>query len=111
LRWIHDFNGDIKVVTKNDFTSYEMHDYQIRWYRYKLGEPAPDTYAGIYWDSAGIYSGGMDYNDDPIFQQELIPNPKLDDEQMKVIILKKNKVIATSNIILFENEKETENLT
>lgn len=111
LRWIHDFNGDIKVVTKDDFTSVEMKDYQIRWYRYKLGEPSPDTYAGIYWDSAGIYSGGTNYDDDPIFQQELIPNPKLDYEQMKVIILKKNKVIATSNIILFENEKETENLT
>jgi len=45
LRWIHKTNnGLFKSVSENDAL-----DYEIRWYRYKLGASSADEYSGVYW--------------------------------------------------------------
>lgn len=46
LRWIHKFeDGRIKTVADDSDLQYE-----IRWYRYKLGAPSADEYSGVYWE-------------------------------------------------------------
>lgn len=47
LRWVHkDIENDIiKTVEPNEFPD----NYEIRWYRYKLGERSPDQFAGAHW--------------------------------------------------------------
>lgn len=46
LRWVHKFDdGRIKTVPDSSDL-----DYEIRWYRYKLGAPSADEYSGIYWE-------------------------------------------------------------
>ena len=47
LRWLHEYeDGQIKVVTE----SSKLSDYEIRWYRFKMGAPSADKYSGVYWE-------------------------------------------------------------
>lgn len=94
LRWVHKFeDGRIKTVPNTSDLEYE-----IRWYRYKLGAPSADEYSGVYWER--IEGDG--------FYQDFLPNVKKEQEQIKAIILFNDKVIR-SNILIFENEKEVIN--
>lgn len=113
LRWVHDFSGTIKDVTKNDFWNSNLKDYNIRWYRRKLGAPSPDQYTGVYWEllKSYQYTSGAGDIDDLIFQLEIIPDTSLDYEEFKVIIVKNYSIISESNAIIFENEQSTENMT
>ena len=47
LQWVHkdDDTGRIKMLGKEELPE----GYEIRWYRYKLGEPSPDEFAGAHW--------------------------------------------------------------
>ena len=46
LKWIHEFeDGSTKAVLNTTNL-----DYEIRWYRYKLGAPSADEYSGVYWE-------------------------------------------------------------
>lgn len=44
LRWVNDFGNKIKVVNETDNLNAD-----VRWYRYQLGAPSPDEYAGYHW--------------------------------------------------------------
>lgn len=94
LRWIHKFeDGRIKAVPDTSNLEYE-----IRWYRYKLGAPSADEYSGVYWERIEGNS----------FYYDFKPDVKKEQEQIKAIILFNDKVIR-SNILIFTNEKEVIN--
>ena len=98
LRWLHKFeNGDIKVV--NDDT--EVGEYEVRWYRYKLGNPSADEYSGVYWER-------VENSPNSIFEYSFIPHYKEVQEQVKAIILCNGEIIR-SNILTFNNELEVPN--
>lgn len=46
-RWLHKdiVTNTIKTVEQDEFPI----DYELRWYRYKLGAPSPDEFAGAHW--------------------------------------------------------------
>lgn len=94
LRWIHQFD-DGRIRTVSNKTTLE---YEIRWYRYKLGVPSADEYSGVYWQRFE----GKD------FQFTLEPDLAKESEMIKAIILFNGKVIR-SNILTFTNEKEVIN--
>jgi hypothetical protein len=98
LRWLHEFeNGDIKVV--NDDT--EVGDYEVRWYRYKLGNPSADEYSGVYWER-------VENSPNSVFEYSFVPHYKESQEQIKAIILCDGDIIR-SNILTFNNELEVPN--
>lgn len=45
LRWVHEFEDGFESVDEDS----EL-DFEIRWYRYKLGAPSADEYSGVYWE-------------------------------------------------------------
>ena len=47
LRWIHkdEESGYITTISENKIPP----NYEVRWYRYKLGAPSPDALAGAHW--------------------------------------------------------------
>lgn len=91
LRWLHEFEDDqIKVV--NESTQLDD-DYEIRWYRYQLGAKQADEYSGVYWVQVNPSNVSQ-------FTYILNPKPNVEREQIKAIILYKDKVIE-SNIITF----------
>lgn len=92
LRWFHDNQA------------YEMADElncEVRWYHYALGAPAPDNYAGVYWQRV---------NDKNIksFTYSFNPNIKKSDEKIKAVLIFEEQVLE-SNILTFTNEKEVVN--
>ena len=98
LRWLHQFkNSQIKVVSE----SSELENYEIRWYRFKMGAPSADEYSGVYWKR-------VQPSETSDFMYVLQPEVNSSIEQIKVIILHEGKVIR-SNILEFTNEKETAN--
>ena len=93
-RWIHNFgtNGYQTVKSSDDL------DYEVRWYRYRLGAPSADEYSGVYWERiSGIGLKEFDYT--------FAPDKTLRDERIKVIILYDNLVLR-SNVLTFNNEKD-----
>lgn len=98
LRWLHEFdNGDIHVI--NDDT--EIGEFEVRWYKYKLGSPSADEYSGVYWQR-------VDNNSESVFDFSFVPAYNLPQEQIKAIILYEGNIIR-SNILTFNNEKEVAN--
>lgn len=96
LRWLHKFdNGDIKVITDNS----DLKDYEIRWYRYKLGAPSSDEYSGVYWERKELPE-----NAESAFTFILDPETNTAEEKIKAIVLYQDKIIR-SNILVFTNEK------
>jgi hypothetical protein len=66
LRWLHKFeNGDIKVI--NDDSN--IGEYEVRWYRYKLGKPSADEYSGVYWER-------VENNPNSVFEYSFVPHYK-----------------------------------
>jgi len=98
LRWLHEFdNGDIHVI--NDDT--EIGEFEVRWYKYKLGSPSADEYSGVYWQR-------VDSDSESVFDFSFVPAYNLPQEQIKAIILYEGNIIR-SNILTFNNEKEVAN--
>jgi hypothetical protein len=98
LRWLHEFdNGDIHVI--NDDTN--IGNFEVRWYKYKLGSPSADEYSGVYWER-------MENDSESVFDFSFIPAYNLAQEQIKAIILYNGNIIR-SNILTFNNEKEVAN--
>ena len=94
LRWLHQYeDGHISTISE----ASDLEDYEIRWYRYKLGAPSADEYCGVYWTRIE--------NDSNSFYYLLEPAPNTSSEQIKVIILYNGEVIR-SNILTFTNEAE-----
>ena len=100
LRWLHEFdNGDIHVI--NDDTN--IGNFEVRWYKYKLGSPSADEYSGVYWER-------MENDSESVFDFSFIPAYNLAQEQIKAIILYNGNIIR-SNILTFNNELEVPNGT
>ena len=125
VRWIHkDYTTEIiKAIQPSEFPE----GYEVRWYRYKLGAPSPDEFAGAHWqrlcgflaaaanDGEWINTSITPGSESDLFTNELegefIPNVNLQTEQLKVIVIKKEnnnieRFIASSNILIFTNEDE-----
>lgn len=105
LRWLHKFDdGNVRPVSE----STDLKGYEIRWYRYKLGNPSADEYSGVYWertspienpDTNTIDTGPTTENS---FNFILNPAPNVVDERIKAIVLYNGEVIR-SNILTFTN--------
>lgn len=106
LRWLHQYeNNEIKVINEDS----ELTNYEIRWYRFYMGAPSPDEYAGVYWKRLEVQNES-NKNDSYISQSSpftCILNPAVNvaQEQIKAIVLYEGNVIR-SNIITFYNEKD-----
>ena len=99
LRWLHMYeNGNIGVISE----ASKLEDYEIRWYRYKMGAPSADEYSGVYWTRIEREE------DESPFSYILHPAPNTSVEQIKVIVLYNGEVIR-SNILTFSNEVEVAN--
>jgi hypothetical protein len=99
LKWVH--------VTEDgqhlDMSQYEhSEDFEIRWYRYHLGNPSPDEYAGVYWEK--VYPLANTDNSKS-FEYTLHPDIyKAEYEQIKAIAIY-NGVFYVSNVLTFTNDK------
>lgn len=96
LRWVHLDESDSPIA----MTSESNLDYEVKWYRHRLGAPTADKYSGVYWDlmTTGLKS----------FQETIVPDTTKAKEMFKVVVLY-NNVPYRSNVITFENEKEVIN--
>lgn len=95
LRWLHEFeDGQINVITD----ASNLENYEIRWYRFKMGVPSADEYSGVYWRA-------VQPSEQSKFSYSFIPDVNVAEEQIKAIVLYNNQVIR-SNIIRFTNEIE-----
>lgn len=129
LCWVHkDKEKDlIKTILPSEFST---EDYEIRWYRYKLGEPTPDEFCGAHWmrfygckqevdrATGECYLTKNDNVDKATNLLEVIfyPNVNNQTERLKAVILRKIKnttgedysysLITTSNIIEFTNNDD-----
>ena len=121
-RWIHRQNDNSFIsVAERDNINFE-----IRWYRYKLGEAGADQYSGVYWtalatqvfDETGLSFKIQDKdwlahneankNDErfPDFLSAyLFPNFNQSTERVKAVLLYNNEVFY-SNILEFTNQNE-----
>ena len=133
LRWIHKNaeSGTIATVQANELPK----DYSIQWYRYKLGAPSPDIFAGAHWERFYGCKTTPNENEEYCLTQEDIdnhaediatdqvevlfyPNVNKSSEQLKAIIVKKEssfdlssseptkRMIATTPIIEFTNQTD-----
>lgn len=123
LRWIQkQADGSFKSITEKDNL-----DYELRWYRYKLGASSADPYSGVYWSSLStqkkenemwqytindsewdLYnktSAPEDWRKPGFFSTWLLPDTTLQDEQVKAILLYNGKVYR-SNVLYCTNEDE-----
>lgn len=120
LRWIHkQEDGSFKSITADD----EL-DFEVRWYRYKLGNPSADSYSGVYWKYLSTQNNTeyliqdedwIKYNENneedinpTFFTSYLFPNYDKAQEQIKAILIYNGQVLR-SNILTFTNEKEVVN--
>lgn len=96
VRWVHvDENGPKDMVT----TEKEQieKNYEVRWYRYKIGASAADPYCGTYWTRIEGVNG---------FSYVFNPDIELQQEKIKVIVLYNSTVPYHSNVLLFDNEED-----
>ena len=120
-QWIHkNDDGVIAAVQNNEIPI----GYEVRWYRYKLGAPSPDEFAGAHWQRFyGCVDNLLqdadtsdwcitDPNEDIATNNlEIIFQPDVNNEteQLKAIIIYDNRLIAFSNILTFINDNEIVN--
>lgn len=108
LRWIYkNIEQDtIKTMQPDEIPA----DYEIRWYRYKLGEPSPDEFAGAHWKKIELTENHLSL--------EFQPDVNLPTEQLKVAILQIigedeghpiYNLVTTSNILTLINNDEVRN--
>lgn len=131
MRWVHVMDGEpVDMVASAGTTNDgEKPNYEVRWYRYRVGAAAADSYSGIYWERLGVkkqnienkttYSlfalSNEDYNK-PIEERygelqqftELQFNPDVNKQQEKIkaIVIYDNNIPYRSNELFFENEEE-----
>lgn len=119
LRWLYKKdNGQIISVDKD---TTEVGEFEVRWYRYYLGQQSADEYSGVYWTHLVSWKKDTnlgtwvlsDVNTDDILVSstgpfEVIINPDVtfQDERFKVIIIHNGVRKVYSNILVFQNERE-----
>lgn len=127
LKWTHqDLNSkDIYVVQEDEIPT----NYEIRWYKFKLGASSPDRFMDAHWVRFyGCKSKADKYGDYYLTQEEINNNEALDiatnkinvnfqpnrnnqTEQIRVVILKKDEnnnelFVAQTPIITFNNNEQ-----
>lgn len=132
LVWIHrESSKDVHVVEQTQFPK----NYEVRWYRYSLGAPSPDLFAGAHWKRfyglRAVPNESEDYciTDEEISNQsaedtatnslivKFIPNVNLATEKLKVVIIQNEsfdenneaqiqRYITQSNVIEFVNQTD-----
>ena len=123
LNWVHRFEDGVRLVEQDIIPE----DYEIRWYRYKLGAKSPDQFAGAHWERFyGINKDGNNYIEDNgdycitdlLYRMyvaeygnkdidvatnsltiEFMPNFNLQSEKIKAIIIKKEAVESDISVI------------
>ena len=89
LRWIHK-DGDKAYIVKGEEHSELLKDYDIQWYRFALGAPAPDDWAGVYWN---IIAAASESAENKLKRSFNTGNGNL--EQIKVIVFSKGEQYST----------------
>jgi hypothetical protein len=95
MRWVH-IKDDKPIDMVADSTKLDNIEYEVRWYKYRVGAAAADTYCGVYWDRI-IEAQGFNY----IFN----PDVNKQQEKIKAIVLCDN-IPYRSNELIFENEED-----
>lgn len=93
IRWVHLKDGnpiDMNIEKNQKDTQYE-----IRWYKYRVGAAAADEYCGVYWEKIQGANG---------FNYIFNPDVNRQQEKIKAIIIC-DSVPYRSNEIVFENEE------
>ena len=103
LKWTHqDLNSkDIYVVQEDKIPV----NYEIHWYKFKLGEESPDQFMDAHW--IRLENGNNKIN------ISFSPDPTNQTEQIRAIVLKTDNnnttLVARSPIITFNNDNEVPN--
>ena len=104
LRWIHQYETSnvVKALTNNEIAGLE--NYEVRWYKYKLGAPSPDSFMGAHWELITLSEDA----DKTTYQLDVDTTKEF--ERIQVAVIKDGvQLIARSNILEFTNEKEIVN--
>lgn len=130
MRWVHMLDGNpVDMVMAGDKYS----NYEVRWYRYRVGAPAADEYCGVYWEQVNILteeqwnSALVEVNTDTILTEieknnkikelndiyykhsfKYIFNPDVNKQQEKIkaIVVYEGNTPYRSNEIIFNNEEQ-----
>ena len=119
LRWTHkdENTGIIRLVEEDEYPE----DYEIRWYRWALGQPSCDEFSGAHWErfygckdtpnQEGDYAITLDEintlqtqgniwsrNPTNSLDAQLSPNINKSQEKIKAIILKVEQPVLTSYV-------------
>ena len=115
LKWVH-IDEEGNQIQMNSDSPY---DYEIRWYRYKLGQPSADEYCGPGWINPNPLDETFVINNKNNFKAILNPDVSTKEtEQIKVIILfgtppannePDTRKIYHSNILSFSNTEPVVN--
>ena len=125
LRWIHkQEDGSFKSIVLNDNLNFDLY-----WYRYKLGNPSADEYSGVYWkyllkqlwnEEENTYNYSIEdedwikYNESKneeekinpsYFTSYLFPYNNTAEERIKAVLIYDGKILQ-SNVLTFFNCKE-----
>jgi hypothetical protein len=120
IRWVHLKDGN--PIDMNIEKNQKDIQYEIRWYKYRVGAAAADPYCGIYWERMCVKKENIDGKDvyllcDLAEDQDdygelrqftnLIFNPDVNKQQEKIkaIIIYENNTPYRSNELIFENEE------
>ena len=99
MRWVHIKDGTpVDMVAAADkLTEGDQPNYEVRWYRYRVGAAAADSYCGIYWERIDDAVG---------FNFIFNPDVNKQQEKIKAIIVYESNTPYRSNELIFENEEQ-----
>lgn len=120
LKWTHQDlkSKDIYVVQNDSIPA----NYEIRWYKFKLGEKSPDKFMDAHW--VRLYCKKEEESDDYYLEEnndqinninkinvKFQPNRKNQSEQIRVVILRKDEnnnelLVVQTPIITFNNNQQ-----
>ena len=101
MRWVHiGENGPINMVAKEDeWTDETRPNYKVRWYRYRVGAAAADSYSSVYWDRIEDVEG---------FTCTFNPDVNKAIENVKAIVVYEENTPYRSNELVFTNDEEVQ---
>ena len=125
IRWIHkdDVSEFIQLIDNDNMPA----NYEIRWYRNRLGAASPDIFAGAHWERLqGAYkssptddgSYNIDTRETDVFTDKLEviikPDVNAQTSQIKAIVVRKEEnndftFICATNVLTFTNKEEVRN--